>query len=166
MKDRLAVILGLFVVASIARASDGSPFAAEFTKEALRTWCAVGRSDEEVKKEFGANPMVFGSFESVPGFDEQYFVDVIRFTYPIEEREDGGLRRVQAMKLESPVLTFRFLDHALIEVFVFRPLSDHPNEFIWQKKNTEQNQPVQSNSVDAPRSPGGALSISRSPRSA
>ena len=165
MKDRLAVILGLVVVASIARASDGSPFTAEFTKEALRTWCAVGRSDVEVKKEFGANPMVFGSFESVPGSDEQYFVDVIRFTYPLEESEDGRLRRVEAMTLESPALTFRFLNHALIEVFVFRPLSDDPNELIWRRKNTEQNQPAQSNSVDAPRNPGGVTAISRSPRS-
>ena len=145
--------------------SDGSPFTAAFTKEALRTWCAVGRSDVEVKEEFGENPMVFGSFESVPGSDEQYFVDVIRFTYPLEELEDGRLRKVETMTLESPALTFRFLDQALIEVFVFRPLSDDPNEFIWRRKDTEQNKPVQSNSVDASRKSGTVTEVSRSPRS-
>ena len=162
MKAPLAVVIALLVTASAIRGGDERALAEEFTKEALSAWCDAGRTEEDVKREFGPDPMITGSFEEVEGEEELLLVDTIRFTYGVDELPHGRFRRAP-MSLERPGLIFRFRGHLLIEVSVFYPLTERPNRTVWEKK-TEQNQPVDPTSGTRPAI-GKSVAFSRSPAS-
>lgn len=155
MKTSFAVVLALLVLASAIRGGDERVLGEEFTQEALSAWCAGGRTEEDVKREFGADPMTTASFEEVPGEEDVYLADTIRFTYGVDELPDQRLRRAP-ISLERPGLIFRFRSHSLIEVAIFYPLTERPSRTLWEQEKTEQNKAVDPTPGTAPRDSGGS----------
>ena len=155
----VAFIFVLFL-ALVARGDEAEcQLAQAFTREAIQEWCSVARSQADVKRCFGADPMITASLEETDD-PELFRADSVRFSYPIDIRVDGTMRIGGSFAPGRTALLFRFKGESLIEVFLFHSLSDKPNEMIWtmQKNERQPNQALQTTSVT--RSGFGKVSVS------